>query len=141
MFGVILVPLDGSEIAERALDVAFDLAHDSRVLVLRVVERGYAEPAFFESHGDADRREEHACADAYAEHNAERMRERGIDARAVCVEGAIAESVIYAATVHKASLIVISRHGRGHSADWPIGRNAERIVRGAPCAVLVLPAA
>jgi nucleotide-binding universal stress UspA family protein len=142
MFDSILVPLDGSEVAERALNAAVELARDThgKLLILRVVERGYTEPAFFENHGDVARREEHACADAYIDHNVARLRERGLDAHALCIEGEIAESVLYAASVHKAGLIVLSKHGRGHSNAWPIGRNAERIVRNAPCAVLLLPA-
>jgi nucleotide-binding universal stress UspA family protein len=66
------------------------------------------------------------------------LTEQGCTARGVCVDGAIAESVLYAASVYKASLIILTRHGRGHSAAWPIGRNVERVIKSAQCPLLLI---
>ncbi len=140
MFETVLVPLDGSELAETALPAAaaFSRTYGARLIALRVVESGYAEPSFFEGGGNDSLCEARACAKAYVEHIAYMLSAQGCSVRSVCVDGAVAESILYAASVYKAGLIMLTRHGRGHSSAWPIGRNVERVIKSAQCPVLLL---
>jgi len=67
-----------------------------------------------------------------------RAEEEGLKATAVIEEGDAANVVLAGARRTKADLIVAGSHGRGGAAHLLLGSVAERIVRNAPCPVLIV---
>ncbi len=140
MFETILVPLDGSERAESALILAKDFAmrYEAKLILVRVIEHPYAEPYYLEDTYERTQKAERELVEAYLSHRVFMLVKEGIGAESLCLEGSVAENVLYAAVAHSATMIVMCRHGRGHTGTWPIGRNANRIVKAATCSVLLL---
>jgi nucleotide-binding universal stress UspA family protein len=52
--------------------------------------------------------------------------------------GAAWDRIVESARVERADLIVMSTHGRDSLADRVLGSHAERVLRHAPCPVLVV---
>jgi nucleotide-binding universal stress UspA family protein len=61
----------------------------------------------------------------------------GVDVVAQVHEGNVWDRICHTARVEKADLIVMSTRGHDSLADRIVGSNAERVVRHAPCPVLV----
>ena len=147
MFQRIVVPLDGSELAERALPQAEELArltgapiHLVRVIditaPLRYSAYGWAiETAGLESLLDDER----ASARAYLERIG-----RDVDARGVAVttelrEGLPARELIE--TAGSGDLVVMASHGRGGLARWFLGSVAAEVVRRSAAPVVLVRSA
>ena len=147
-----LVPLDGSESAEKALPTVSGLAArlQSEVVLVRVVTRFYflppdgVLPVFGANIPDpkmlwAEAREEAAN---YLADKVERLRAEGlaqvssllIDGGA---EGAAADIIDLAAKTAD-NLVVMSTHGRSGVGRWLIGSVVERVVRHSSGPVLVI---
>jgi nucleotide-binding universal stress UspA family protein len=135
----VLVPLDGSCLAEQALGPAADLARlfEAECTLLRVVpptavlpHSGAAHPALASSE-EADARE-------YLARLAERLRAEGLRARARLVVSRHAEeAILQEATAPGSRLITLATHGRGGVPRMVLGSVADKVVRGASCPVLV----
>jgi nucleotide-binding universal stress UspA family protein len=54
------------------------------------------------------------------------------------VTGAPAEEIVAYAEGHAIDLIVLASHGRSGLERWAFGSVAEKVLRGAPCTVLVV---
>ncbi len=116
MYERILVPLDGSELAEQALPYVEELARklNSEVILITVCLPGAPlERALTE----------------YIERRAEKIQSLGIKTRSVCIEGEPAASIINFAGKNDISLIVISTHGRTGIGHWPLGSIASKVVQ------------
>ena len=136
MFDKILVPLDGSELAERSLALAnlLVMERQATIILLRVpVLKGYQ--LLEEEAGQRwDRQEAHAYLDeimARPRHPDLLVDKRVIegDEAAVIVDTAVAENV---------DLLIMSTHGRSGFGRWLLGSVAERVLRTAPCPMLVV---
>ncbi len=127
----ILVPVDFSPPSLRALDdaVEFSLPYEAQMIVMNVVERARFElpPA----------KEMEAAAAKLAQIQ-RRLTRRGIHCRILVRSGVPYKTIIDEANKIKASLIIISTHGRSGLTEFLIGSVAERVVRGSPCPVLVI---
>lgn len=140
MFRHMLVPLDGSHLAESVLPVAVAFAERLRlrVTLLHVIERA-APPAV---HGAPHLREASA-ADAYLAAVAERFRARGIEPeRHVHSDavGDVAASIVTHAEEIGAGLIALCTHGRGGLRDILSGSIAQQVLRrGTQPILLVRP--
>jgi len=139
MYRRILVPLDGSELAETAIPHADLLASATgaeleliRITLLRFVQapdgRGYVVQE------DGDRQE----AEAYLQGWAGRLAARGIKVGFRVSGGNVAEEIVEHASRIKADLIVMSTPGRTGAGLWAYGSVAEQVLRAAPCSVLVV---
>ena len=131
----IVVPLDGSALAERALGPAHQLARATGaglVLVRVVPARAPAERALQAAEIEA--------ADRYLYIVADRLREKGAIALAEAVAGEPAEAILAQATLWRAELIAIATHGRGGLGRLLHGSVADAVVRGARVPVLLIPA-
>jgi nucleotide-binding universal stress UspA family protein len=131
----ILIPLDGSKLAEQVLEPAAELAQlmEARLSLLRVVE-------FRSSSGDRgaaglpDRSEQ----ERYLERVAARLREQGLQVRTrVVVARHAAEAILEEARVHGADLIALATHGRGGLKRLLLGSVADRLIRGAALPIIV----
>ncbi len=135
----LLVPLDGSALAERALEAATALGHEgSSVALVRVVE-----PLAAPNDGEqatAPAHDLHDEAAAYLKTTAARLEAQGIQTGTEVMRGAPAEQVIAAARAHDADLIVMSTHGRSGPARWFLGSVADEVVRHADRPVLLVSA-
>lgn len=145
-FRTILVPLDGSEVSELALEHAAALRDrmGGRIVLVRVVpsplEVGslYGVPSVRLA-GDAHR-EQHEAAAAYLEEVArsEPLAKGAVETRVSEASGA-AEGVIESARVTGADLIVLASMGRGGFSRTVLGSVADKVIRGATPPVLVIP--
>jgi nucleotide-binding universal stress UspA family protein len=131
----ILVSLDGSQLAERALGPAGQLARGigaALVLVRVVPERAPEERALQAAEVEAAERYLYVVAD--------RLREKGAVVLAEAVAGEPAEAILAQATLWRAELIAIATHGRGGLGRLLHGSVADAVVRGARVPVLLIPA-
>lgn len=144
MYAKLLVPLDGSELAEAALPHAEQVAHhfSAEIILLRVVVSPYAvvAPDLVLATPGLNMAELAAHAQRYLDQVADRLRDRGLNVRTVVTEGPVAEVIIEHAEALGTDLIVMSTHGRGGISRWVYGSVAERVLQGAPCPVLLIRA-
>jgi nucleotide-binding universal stress UspA family protein len=134
----ILVPLDGSLLAEIALECALDLARgaSSTVVLLRAAEAHHLL-------GDPTDAQVSVVAEAedYLATTAQRLREQGVRQVETSVwYGPPAESIVEAARLRKADLIVMSSHGRSGLGRLILGSVAESVLRSMDTPILLIRA-
>jgi nucleotide-binding universal stress UspA family protein len=133
----ILVPLDGSTLAEMAIPKAVDLARGSAgasVLFLRAAEAPRLTTDQIEAQVNVVRE-----AEQYLETVAARVKADGFDQFTTSVwYGPPAPVIVEAAQVTKADLIVMSTHGRSGLGRLLIGSVAESVLRGTHTPILLL---
>ncbi len=142
MYKRILLPLDGSKLAEAALPHAARLAQqfDSELVLLRVVVSPYAivAPDLVLAGTDPDLRELSTHAAQYLEGVAGQLRAQGLRVRTEVCEGPVAEAILEHAAQLGVDLIVMSTHGRGGVLRWVYGSVAERVLQGSTCPILLI---
>jgi nucleotide-binding universal stress UspA family protein len=136
----ILLPLDGSEVAEQAMPLAIAQAERFRaqLILLRAVE-----PILYTRSLAAledARQERMEWARDYLESVATRIRERGVQTRIVVMEEAPNVAITQYAETNQVDLIVLCSRGRSGPSRWLMGSVADRIVRGANVPVLLVRA-
>ncbi len=142
MYRRILVPLDGSARAERAVPTAARLARASggtvvlaRVATVHLEYGPYPDPATVGSVAlESDDRE----ADVYLKQIAGGTTLSGIPPETLVLSGPVAATLLDAAHTHRADVIVMSSHGRRGFARWALGSVADKVARHALVPVLVL---
>lgn len=134
----ILVPLDGSELAETALATAFQLAEGTgaKLTLLRVVEPLpiTIQPASYYKLTEMAEQE----ATEYVEELRHRLGETAVIPTIKLLRGDAAETILHYAQHHHVDLIVMTSHGRSGISRWYHGSVTESVLRGATCATLVL---
>ncbi|HET8529197.1 MAG TPA: universal stress protein [Gaiellaceae bacterium] len=133
----ILVPLDGSALAEAALPPARSFAErlGATLVLLHVLER---EPPR-EVHGEPHLATA-ADATAYVERRAASLREAGVEVVVDVHErpvSDVAAAIDQHAHEHDADLIAMCAHGRSNLRDRLLGSIAERILRGGSIPILL----
>ena len=144
MFKRIIVPLDGSGRAERAIPIAARLARASggAIFLVRVVSTETASlpsapgrPLLIQTVGETDR----ALAESYLAGIANSELLTGIEVYSEVPIGAIAPSILSIASDKHADCIVICSHGyTGVTRWWMMGSVAAKVARFAATPVLVL---
>ena len=141
---LVIVPLDGSEVAERALPYASAMAaeYDRTLLLIRIAPRiflagGGAESLLLEAEAQQD---ENRKALRYLKD----VRRRILEDTSLMVQTALrvgepAREILRLAEAHPESLIVMSTHGRGGIARFLLGSVVSEVVRKAELPVLVVP--
>jgi nucleotide-binding universal stress UspA family protein len=126
MFTTVLVPTDGSPLAERALPFAEELAQaaDGRLVLLRAAADAASLPH----------------AEAELAMTAERLRQAGILVDTQVAIGKAGELIVDTAAGRDADLIVMSTHGRSGIGRWLYGSVADHVLRHAPVPILLVPA-
>jgi nucleotide-binding universal stress UspA family protein len=134
----ILVPLDGSELARRALPYASRLAGraDGRIVLMRAAWT-YALPA--EPRPWAEQ-EVLDWIERDLDQAAVRLAAEGVDAVVRVCPGAAETAIAQAARSENADTIVMSSHGRTGLGRWVYGSVAEEVLRTADVPVLLVPA-
>jgi nucleotide-binding universal stress UspA family protein len=148
MFRRILVPLDGSELAERALPYAQGLARElnSELILLRVVNcvdlassqafTGFLPAEVF----DAAIEDERQTAAEYLARLAERLQADGLATQWVVRSGDPAGEIVEYGKMAQIDLVVMSTHGRSGLSRWVYGSVADRVLRGGTLPVLLIRA-
>jgi nucleotide-binding universal stress UspA family protein len=136
MFERIVVPLDGSELAEAVLgQVRRILLHkDAEVLLVRAVSM----PPSVEADAVELPSILMAHASKYLEGMAGLLSSQGARVRTVTRQGKAADVILDAAAEENASLIAMSTHGRTGLARWTFGSVAEKILRASRIPVLAV---
>jgi nucleotide-binding universal stress UspA family protein len=144
MYGKVLIPLDGSTLAENALEPAFRIAqHQQSEVILATV------PVFHQVliPGSAgfglalpDQtyelcREE---AETYLEQIGRTRAASGLTIRRIVPEGDVAGAIVDLAIEEQVDLIVMTTHGYSGFTRWMLGSITDRVLRGAHCPVLVV---
>ncbi|MEO8457252.1 MAG: universal stress protein [Chloroflexota bacterium] len=136
----LLVPLDGSGLAERALPLATAIASHSgaELLLLSAVVpseqwAGMASPA-------SESVQELAAAKAYLDSVAEPLSGHGIKVRTLAVSDRAAPAICGAAESGNVDMIVIATHGRSGLGTWYAGSVADRVRRTSDVPVLLVHA-
>jgi nucleotide-binding universal stress UspA family protein len=146
MFNKILVPLDGSELAERALNPALSIAEmmGSAVTLLCVPEFEkivLGEPAVYgrDPAENSYNNLSHRQADEYLGHICRSRRLPGVEIQPEIIDSEdVAGAIVDTAAAKNIDLIVMSTHGYSGLTRWVLGSVTERVVRHAPCPVLVV---
>jgi nucleotide-binding universal stress UspA family protein len=141
MFNHLLVPLDGSTLAECVLPhvAAFASAFGSRVTLLHAHDR------------ENDDRGTHLIdpiawrvgqleSESYLSQIASRLGALGVDTESQVVDGAAAESVIEYANHHAVDLIVLSSHGKSGLSGWNVSSVVQKVMVRAYRSLLVVRA-
>ena len=134
MFKKIIVPLDGSEIAEAILPFVEEIAKHTGaeiVLVTAVQQVGVWDAALTLQVVDR----EDASAVAYLGEQAKKLAGKQ---HSLVVRGDAAEAIMRAANEESADLIAISTHGRSGLARWLFGSTATKLLEAATLPVLFL---
>lgn len=144
MFKRILVPLDGSDLANRALPVA---AHIARITSGSIILFGVATtpiesgPSLVPS-----RQEEETIQDdvghvkAYLQEAANSPALAGLTVETHAVFDAIAPAIIAATQTYQADIVVLCSHGYGGTKRWLLGSVSQKVARHCPVPALVLHA-
>ena len=143
MFRNILVPLDGSSRAERALPVAARLAQafGGTVVLLRVVNPSpefelysVSDPLTLQTINDAH----HIQARNYLERIANGSSLKDVRTETTIIAGRPATMILSVVESHHIDLIILCSHGYTGMKRWVLGSVAERVAYHAPVPVLML---
>ena len=144
MFKRILVPLDGSERAERALPIAARLARASggTIILVRVVSTepvsspsAPAKPILIQTVGEVDL----TMAESYLAGRAGSDPLSGIPVQTQVPVGLVSSSILAIAAEKQADIIVMCSHGyTGVKHWWLMGSVAGRVARFSPIPVFIL---
>lgn len=142
MYDSILVPLDGSAVAEQALPVASSIARLSDATLRLVHVHTPHHPIYVEGMPVIDesfrsRRKEHE--QAYLKGVGERLAsETGLTITCALLQGSVAETIAEYARSTGAGLIVMTTYGQGGFARAWLGSVTDALVRCSPTPILVV---
>ncbi len=142
MYSTILVPLDGSEVAEEALPSVENVGtrFSSQIVLLRVapppdvVVSGYRTIAKTHQAIEATTVE----FEGYLSRVADRLRSKGLIVHTEVKFGDPAEEIVDYAKDNAVDLIAMCTHGRGGISRWVYGSVADRVLRAAATPVLLI---
>jgi nucleotide-binding universal stress UspA family protein len=139
----ILVCIDLSYSTEKIVKKARELAQvvSAKVWLLHVAE---PDPDFVGFEAGPQSVRDSVSEQFHQEHRqiqgiADRIREDGLDATALLVQGPTAETILKQAMKLSADIIVIGTHGRGAVYKLLVGSVSESIIHKAECPIFVVP--
>jgi nucleotide-binding universal stress UspA family protein len=143
----IVVPLDGSPLAETALEPAAAMARiwDAEVSLVQVIHPALvaSDPAlpFPTGYDDEMTAIHRESAQDYVQDRAEGLRERGVKASGVAVVGhaGVADTLLDLASPERVSLVAMATHGRGGVRRFVLGSITDKVIRAAQVPILVMP--
>jgi len=141
MWDHLLVPLDGSPLAETVLPhaVALAQAFGSRLTLLRAVA-GPRDESASRTVDPLTWQMRKAEARAYLEQVLGRVQEAGVEVERTVVEGMAAEQIVAFAHAHGVDGIVLSSHGRSGLSDWNVSSVVQKVILRAFMPVLIVRA-
>jgi nucleotide-binding universal stress UspA family protein len=145
ILNTVIVPLDGSPLAEKALPYATVLAKtmDSELLLLRAYTLTQTISTYDDYIPDWNKLEAVSKGEAinYLDQKARELKREGLTRISpLALEGEAAEQIIDLAKRTANSLVVICSHGRSGVGRWVLGSVAERVTRHSVGPVLLIRA-
>jgi nucleotide-binding universal stress UspA family protein len=145
MYRRILVPVDGSELAERVIPHVQTLARIGEVeevVLLRAVEpiKSIAGADVFLSDEEVKTLQESHEKDAgvYLDQLVKKLRFQEVTVTSKVIVGRAAETIADYASHHQVDLIVMATHGRSGLSRWVLGSVAERILHWSCTPILIV---
>ncbi len=140
MYKRILLPLDGSPLAEQALPHAVALADyfHSELILLRVLIPLPSPPTTTEAALQRATEEMAILAREYLDRVAASAQEQGIPVQMVVIGGRPHYQIIQYAETNQVDLIVMCTRGQSGLGRWLLGSVSDRVVRGANVPVLMV---
>ena len=141
MYKKILVPLDGSKLAKKALDHAEELAktYGAEIILFQVVHfmPMYGSPELMMPPIVDDKQKE--AAEKYLTNLAEEMKTQGHKVTAIVKTGQqVAVEIIDFAKESGVDLIVMCTHGRSGITRWVLGSVAHKVLTRAETPILLI---
>jgi nucleotide-binding universal stress UspA family protein len=138
MYNKILLPLDGSELAQVALPHAVKIAEifQAKLVLLRVA----CAPILLGTEPVEAQRLVVAESDAYLKTVVADLQPTGLKLSTGVRYGNAAEEIIAFASQESIGLIVMATHGRSGVGRWLLGSTAEKVLRGTTVPVLLIRA-
>jgi nucleotide-binding universal stress UspA family protein len=149
MYKKIMVPLDGSELAECVfphLETIAKGCESTEVIIVQAVEplsvpygievwqfTSVKQVEAFETHQKTE-------AEKYLKKVIARLKKTGVNAKAKVIFGKAGEALSDYATKNKVDLVIIATHGRSGISRWVWGSVADRLVRSVSVPVLMVRA-
>jgi nucleotide-binding universal stress UspA family protein len=139
----ILVPLDGTPLAEQALPQAQELASErgASLLLMRALDlktERELDGILAQVEGyDALRTLRARAVEGYLAGVRDRLEDAGVGSRSFVHDLSPAKAILETAEQERADLIVMSTHARSGLGRWMYGSVADGVLRGAPCPVLL----
>jgi nucleotide-binding universal stress UspA family protein len=149
MYKKIMVPLDGSKLAECVfphLETIVKGCKAAEVIIVEAVEPlsvPYGrEVAHFTSLEQVKAFETHQKVEAekYLKETVARLKKTGVNAKAAVVFGKASEALSDYANKNDVDLVIIATHGRSGVSRWVWGSVADRLVRSVSAPVLIVRA-
>jgi nucleotide-binding universal stress UspA family protein len=147
MFNHLLVPLDGSALAELALPLVQEITarFGSKVTLLRVVRPPFVLTNMgggnYAELFDALRQEERQEVAAYMQRQQATLADEGYTVNSRVVEGdSVADVILDVADELQVDSIVMSTHGRSGVRRWVFGSVADKVLRQAKVPLLLVRA-
>lgn len=146
MYQKIMVPLDGSKLAESVLSHVMAIAGGcgvQNIVFVRVVEPAQIPTTeegvvlTLEQLEEINRKSEGA-ARGYLKQIISQMKLKGVNLQSVVIRGKPSESIVDYANGNNIDLIVIATHGRSGISRWVWGSVADRILRYTCVPVLMI---
>jgi nucleotide-binding universal stress UspA family protein len=143
MFSRILVAVDGSAYAEKALKTGVDLAkiYRAKLIILHVIlrrfyavtpsEAGVLATTVFVKEMEAEGKEIIAKADSYA-------KSQGVDYECKLVQGVPAEEIVKTAQSDKVDLIVMGSRGLTEVRAFLLGSVSDKVTHHSKCPTLIV---
>lgn len=141
MFDKLLVPLDGSSLAECVLPHAAKIARasDSQIYFLRVLDpiSAATRPRSVDPFDWQVRKAE---AESYLKNVASRFDEFGLRSNTVILEGKAAENIIDFAHTNGIKLIIMSSHGQSGISGWNVSSVVQKVILRAQTSIMIVRA-
>jgi nucleotide-binding universal stress UspA family protein len=140
----ILVPLDGSDVAEQVLPTATTVAQklDSELILFQVsivqVYGWMTGEWFMPVQGVLATAEQDAHA--YLSEVSSRLKKQGLRATTATTMGSVAESIVDYAEANHVDLVAMCTHGRTGLVRWTLGSVADRVLRAGGVPILLVRA-
>jgi nucleotide-binding universal stress UspA family protein len=137
MYDKILMAVDGSDVTERVINAARELASlaDGEVWVLHVREKEVMpRGGFFAIESDAE-------AQSIVEHAAQELHDAGVKAHYEVrntIYGQVARAIVDATRAHDATVIVMGSRGRSDLTGLVLGSTAHKVIHLTDRPVLVV---
>ena len=134
----VVVPLDGSELAEAVLPHVKALVEQSGVDLVEVVLLRVVESPVMSDHYFSNIPETREAIEKYLARVEERLRKAGLSVQSRMLTGEPAEQIVDYAGATPFSLVVMSTHARSGLSRWVLGSVAMKVVSGISGPILLV---
>ncbi len=147
MYQHVMVPLDGSELAECVLPHVEAISagcNVARVTLVRVVPplklHGGVESSLSPEVRQQLEDDSKGVARRYLEEKARELRDKGVATETAVLLGEVIHELVEFTKAHEVDLIITATHGRSGVSRWVLGSIADRTLRASPVPVLMVRA-